>query len=539
MIALRSEILKHPLEWTHMSRFASLYHPYKSWITPDHDFILCVLISKFPEPFLHAFLHRAPRKAKYSSNPLVHTVQLDKVDHARTLLLYGVDVNSVGWDIEDSEGLRRSLKLPLEAALQRENSVLLDLFLKEGSAMVSRKVYSTIFDGQHCDYPPQFVSSLLQADDFVEWAAEVHDTRLLRALNRDRYRQRQVTEEDLLVMIRRLVQIERSTSPLGSSEHILLIVALAASGGHLTLLEYLFSINAPMPSGIFFTEKTAPFVHNLALQGLNVRAVAAKGDTTLHQVLGRCTGDSRCWTERILTNVLTFSREVIAVVNAGATGRKIGDLEVPLVLSQLEKIVLASGALLQATHISFWDNSAIDYRSRRWLSGKEPKACLEILQHMVRLARVDMIEESVVNSEGSNHGDELAYPLPPQDKINDVVALFNEQQSHFRFLLALDLDEIDSPLRSRSEAVAIPDVAEDAQDTSGTRAATGPTSDRNERPQVSNEAQDIEIERSYRHQESIDEIDVIFVGQTGVGKSSLINMIRGIPDHSAAAAKSH
>ncbi|KAH0832923.1 hypothetical protein J3R83DRAFT_11890 [Lanmaoa asiatica] len=33
------------------------------------------------------------------------------------------------------------------------------------------------------------------------------------------------------------------------------------------------------------------------------------------------------------------------------------------------------------------------------------------------------------------------------------------------------------------------------------------------------------------------EIDVLFVGQTGVGKSSLINMVMGIPDHSEAAAR--
>lgn len=32
-------------------------------------------------------------------------------------------------------------------------------------------------------------------------------------------------------------------------------------------------------------------------------------------------------------------------------------------------------------------------------------------------------------------------------------------------------------------------------------------------------------------------VNVVFVGQTGVGKSSLINMIRGIPDHSQAAAR--
>lgn len=293
MTTLQSAIQKHPLEWTHMCRLASLYHPYESWITPEHDFIICALISMFPESFLRAFLRRAPRKAKYGSNPLVHTVHFDKVDHARTLLSYGVDVNRVGWDID---GLRRDFKVPLEVALRRENGVLVDLFLKEGSAAVSRKVYSTIFDGHHCDYPPHFVSSLLQADEFVEWEMEVRDTgSLLRALNQDRFKRHQVTEKDLLDMIRRVVQTGHGISSLDSLEQILLIVASVASRGHHSLLEYLFSIDAPMPSGILFAEETKPLVHHLTLQGVNIKAVAAKGDNTLHQVLGRCTGGSCCW----------------------------------------------------------------------------------------------------------------------------------------------------------------------------------------------------------------------------------------------------
>ncbi|KAF8127052.1 hypothetical protein EV363DRAFT_1223873, partial [Boletus edulis] len=249
MTILQSEIQRHPLEWAYMCRLASSYHPYKSWITPDHDFVLCILISIFPEPFLDAFLSRSPSKAKYDSNPLVHAVHFDKVDHARTLLSHSVDVNGFGWDIE---GPQRELKLPLEVALQRESSVLVDLFLQEGGATIPRKIYTSIFEGSHCDYPPHFVSSLLQADEFVEWAAECKNTGyLLRALNRNHYRPRRVAEKDLLAMTRRLVQIGHDLSSFHASAQILLLAASAASQEHLSLLEYLFHNNAPMPSRIW------------------------------------------------------------------------------------------------------------------------------------------------------------------------------------------------------------------------------------------------------------------------------------------------
>ena len=290
MTTLQVQIQKHPLEWRHMcSKLASLYHP---WITPEHDFIICVLISMFPEPFLHAFLNHSPSKTKYHSNPLVHTVHLDKIDHARTLLLHGVDVNGSGWDVDGLDS-----RLPLEVALHRENSALVDLFLKEGSATIPRQVYSTVFDGSHCDYPPHLVSILLQADEFAEWTAEAKGAvSPLRALNQDRYRQHRVTEKDLLVMIRRLVQIGHDLSCSASSVQFLLMVRSAALEGHLSLLEYLFCINTPIPSGILFAEKTAPLVLDLTHRGVDIKAVVAKGDIMLHRVLRRCFEGSSCWT---------------------------------------------------------------------------------------------------------------------------------------------------------------------------------------------------------------------------------------------------
>ena len=80
------------------------------------------------------------------------------------------------------------------------------------------------------------------------------------------------------------------------------------------------------------------------------------------------------------------------------------------VLSLLEKIRLASGALLQKINQSFLHNTTLDHHSKCWLSGKEPKACLEILQQMVNLA-----------SDSVN-----APALSIKDQINNVIELFDK-----------------------------------------------------------------------------------------------------------------
>ena len=289
MATLQSEIQKHPSQWRCMCALASSYDPYKSWLTPVHDFIICVLISKFPESFLQGFLSYCPPRAKYDSNPLVHSVCLNKIGHARVLLSHGVDANSVGWDLDK---VQSSFNSPLEAALRRKNSEMVDLLLQEGSAAIPQKIYSTMFDGDHFEYPLHLILSLLQADEFVEWASQVQNAEtLLLPLDRDRYRPRRAKEKDLLAVTRRLVRIG---CDLSSSQQILLLVALAVSERYLSLLEYLFRNDVPMPSRVWEIAPALP--HNLALQDDDIKVVAAKGDTLLHQTLARCTHlGLRCW----------------------------------------------------------------------------------------------------------------------------------------------------------------------------------------------------------------------------------------------------
>ena len=142
-----------------------------------------------------------------------------------------------------------------------------------------------------CQYTPHIISSLLEADEFVEWVAEVQDAgTLLHSLFHFRYRGDPMSGEDLAA-IRRLLQIGLDLS----SEKFLLMVVSAVSSGHFSLLEYLFCINAPIPSGILIAEGTAPFVCDLTRQGVDIKAITARGNAILHQVLGRCSERLRCW----------------------------------------------------------------------------------------------------------------------------------------------------------------------------------------------------------------------------------------------------
>lgn len=96
--------------------------------------------------------------------------------------------------------------------------------------------------------------------------------------------------------------------------------------------------------------------------------------------------------------------------------------EITHVLSQLKSIRLASGILLQAINRSVLHNTALDSHSQCWLSGKEPKGCLETLQRM---------EEDWAKAR--------AVALPGKDRAKNIISMFLGREGFFRFLLELDL----------------------------------------------------------------------------------------------------
>ena len=90
---------------------------------------------------------------------------------------------------------------------------------------------------------------------------------------------------------------------------------------------------------------------------------------------------------------------------------------IPDVVYQLERICLASGTLLHEINQSVLHNTRLNYDSKRWLSEKEPKACLEVLQRMMNLAEANGPGPSV------------------EKQVNHVTTLFDEEQTHFHLLL--------------------------------------------------------------------------------------------------------
>ncbi|KAG8215847.1 hypothetical protein J3R82DRAFT_7791 [Butyriboletus roseoflavus] len=55
--------------------------------------MLYILITFAPEPLLHSFLGRSSVKPRAGTNPPVYAAQLNKAEHARTLLSQGAALN--------------------------------------------------------------------------------------------------------------------------------------------------------------------------------------------------------------------------------------------------------------------------------------------------------------------------------------------------------------------------------------------------------------------------------------------------------------
>ena len=96
--------------------------------------------------------------------------------------------------------------------------------------------------------------------------------------------------------------------------------------------------------------------------------------------------------------------------------------EIPCLLCQLKKIILASGMLLKDINRSILHDTTLDYHSKDWLSGEEPKACLETLQQM---------ENSALKADDQ--------ALSTEARTENMISLFEEREGCFRFLLETDI----------------------------------------------------------------------------------------------------
>lgn len=130
--------------------------------------------------------------------------------------------------------------------------------------------------------------------------------------------------------------------------------------------------------------------------------------------------------EKTLTEIIKISKNLISSFRStwfySTYDEEYHDTEIPNLQDQLEKIVLASGMLLKDINRSILHETTLDYHSKRWLSGKEPKACFETLQQM---------EDSSLKAD--------VPALSAEARTVNMISLFEERQSCFRFLLETDI----------------------------------------------------------------------------------------------------
>ena len=290
MIALRSDIQQHPVEWQRICELVTLRFPYPSWrsLAAQHDHIICILISLLPESFLRAFLRRAPFKASDGTSPLIYAAYFGRIEHARTLLSRGVShVNGTGLDVERSRQV-----LPLEVAFYQQHDLLFDLFLFDWRATVPPRLFSSVFHGRHLERASRIATKLLQCDEFAEWVSD--DQRKQSLLQVLDYDWGLIGEQEAVSILRRLIQVGCDFSRPGSLEPVLRVTLSAASQGSLVVLLYLCSLHVPMPSRVLFVEGIT-LVRELALQGFDVNAIMIHSDNALHRAFGECKHGSSCW----------------------------------------------------------------------------------------------------------------------------------------------------------------------------------------------------------------------------------------------------
>ena len=102
---------------------------------------------------------------------------------------------------------------------------------------------------------------------------------------------------------------------------------------------------------------------------------------------------------------------------------------------QLEKIVVASGAILETLNgTMFLGNGTIDDRLKDWLSGEEPRRCLEILNRMEALLR-----PKLDHGQGVKKFLQSSRSMSTKDKSNEAIRLFWKHESYFHFLLSTEI----------------------------------------------------------------------------------------------------
>lgn len=244
VVALHSDI-QHSSEWWQLQNLNDKRFRFPKFPSPEHDFVLYILIRFAPEPLLYLFLSNVPLTQKDGVNPLVYAVP-GKTEHARTLLSHGAKLHISARSIQ---AYYPGYGLLIEAAARADDRPLVDLFLEEGSP-VPHQFFSTVLLADRSLICPFTLARLLQTDEFMEWAILISNEKLLTLLVEHMNRQNWIESGGNVVkIVRRLKQIGCDLAGHPSFTEALLDRALRA--GDISGIRYLLSdLNVQLPPNI-------------------------------------------------------------------------------------------------------------------------------------------------------------------------------------------------------------------------------------------------------------------------------------------------
>jgi ankyrin repeat protein len=179
--------------------------------------------------------------------------------------------------------------LPLEVAVSRQHDAMVDLLLSLGS-IVPKQVFAL---STNHNFPIRITRRLLQTDEFMEWAAE-SGNRLPSPVGLLERRLPLVYERDIIIMIRRLVQVGLDPTVRNSAKKTALHFAIA--GGYQAVVVYLLLIGTPIPFDFISAVSRATFSERIPILRLIVDTgaeICVGDDTALHLAM-KTFGQDEC-----------------------------------------------------------------------------------------------------------------------------------------------------------------------------------------------------------------------------------------------------
>ena len=227
MYTLQMVISRCSWEWDRLCKLVPLTRSGIAWPSSRHDFTMYTLLAFASDALFHAFLDRSVPIPKEETNPLVYAAHLGKIDHARTLILRGADVNGRGLLVDNLSDIDANISdaddldldalnldspdkrhgLPIEVAVDHWHAEMLDLLLAQGST-VPDELLARVLKDRPDQFPLYIIRRLLQMAGILEWATVPWDNRrLLEALVEDGEDYEQTAcGDDLILAIQKLVQ---------------------------------------------------------------------------------------------------------------------------------------------------------------------------------------------------------------------------------------------------------------------------------------------------------------------------------------------